>query len=254
MVPRGGSGALIYYQGAAEPETAEFLKRALKPGMVFVDVGAHLGEYTVLAADILKGTGHVHAFEPRPDIFELLNRNVQLNHCRNVTVRPCALWHENGVCDFEVTPEPAISAVRSVAAMRRGAKLIKVQAVTLNDYFAKWDVAKPNLIKIDVEGAELNVLQGARTVLEQPAGEAPMLLVEYEPPNQARFGRSFTEVYMFLVALGYNFYDWRKGNLVPVHKSGEDLVHTDNSPLLASTNLIAAKVPLAIFSTPNRCD
>jgi hypothetical protein len=53
LVASGGSGALIYYQGSSEPETADFIKQVLKPGMVFVDVGAHLGEYSILTGAIL---------------------------------------------------------------------------------------------------------------------------------------------------------------------------------------------------------
>jgi len=248
--PKGGAGALIYYQGATEPDTMEFFRRVLKPGMVFVDVGAHLGEYTVLAATILGRSGYVHAFEPRPDIFELLTRNIQLNHCRNVTVRPFALWHENGWCEFEVTPEPSVSAIRSVAPIRRGAKIIKVRAVTLDDYFARIPTCRPDLIKIDVEGAELHVLRGARSVLDRSAVEAPKLIVEYEPPNQARFGYSFTDVFAFLAGLGYNLYGWQRGRLVRVHKCGEDLVYVDASPVSPS-NLIAAKVLPAVSSMPN---
>ncbi len=247
--PRTGPGALIYYQGSSEPETANFIERVLRPGMVFVDCGAHLGEYTVLAATILKSSGHVHAFEPRPDIFELLTRNIELNRCQNVTVRPFALWHENGWFEFELTPEPSIGALRSAGTIRRGARLIKVQAVTLNDYFADRQMASPNLIKIDVEGAELHLLQGARSLLARPAGEAPVLIVEYEPMCLARFGYSFAEIFTFLRDLGYSFYEWRRGKLVPIDRRDGGLVRVDNSPLSPwkmtkvsdGPNLIAAK-------------
>src|ERR1039457_1211828 len=57
---QGGAGALLYYNGVSEPEVTEFIKHVLKPGMVFVDVGAHVGEHTLLAAKILEHSGHVY--------------------------------------------------------------------------------------------------------------------------------------------------------------------------------------------------
>jgi FkbM family methyltransferase len=241
LVARGGAGALIYYQGASEPETADFIKRVLKPGMVFVDAGAHLGEYTVLAGAILHSSGCVHAFEPRPDVFELLLQNVQLNHCQNVVARRTALWHERGVLEFELTPEPSTSALRIGRAARAGSSLIKVQAETLDRYFDDIKMAKPSLIKVDVEGAELHVLRGAQSLLAQGAERAPVLIVECEPPNLERFGCSFVDVYGFLRELGYGIYAWRQRTLVPV----------DASSIMPGGNFIAAKISPRISASPD---
>src|SRR5665213_715101 len=76
VAPKGGAGALIYYQGYSEPETARFLTAFLKSGMTFWDVGAHIGEYSLLAARSVGSVGHVHAFEQQPKVFEFLLRNV----------------------------------------------------------------------------------------------------------------------------------------------------------------------------------
>jgi FkbM family methyltransferase len=243
LVARGGAGALIYYQGASEPETADFIKRVLKPGTVFVDAGAHLGEYTVLAGAILHASGCVHAFEPRPDVFELLLQNVQLNHCQNVAARRTALWHERGVLEFELTPEPSTSALRIGRAVRAGSSLIRVQAETLDRYFDGPEMAKPSLIKMDVEGAELHVLRGARSLLAQAAEQAPILIVECEPPNLERFACSFADVYGFLRELGYGIYIWRQRTFVPV----------DASSIMRGQNFIAAKIPPRVSPSPYRC-
>src|SRR2546425_89628 len=69
LMTRSGAGALIYYQGASEPETANFIKCTLKPGMVFVDVGAHIGEYTILAAELVRPAGGGHPRVPHPPAF-----------------------------------------------------------------------------------------------------------------------------------------------------------------------------------------
>src|SRR5204863_4628396 len=86
FAPKGGAGALIYYQGNSEPETALFLTGFLKPGMVFWDIGAHIGEYSVIASKCVGTAGRVHALEPRPDVYEFLERNVVANGLSNVTI------------------------------------------------------------------------------------------------------------------------------------------------------------------------
>src|SRR5450631_1628394 len=112
LLPHGGAAALIYFQGASEPELANFVRKFLKPGMVFVDVGAHLGEYTILGASMVQSAGRVHAFEARPDTFEILARNIQLNAVRNVAAQACGVWKDEGFCEFEKTPDPSVSALR----------------------------------------------------------------------------------------------------------------------------------------------
>lgn len=206
LVAHGGPGALIYFAGASEPDVTELIRKLLKPGMVFVDVGAHLGEYTVLAAKILSGSGYVHAFEPRPDIFEILKQNIELNHCRSAKAYSYALWCKSDSYDFEVTPEPSVSALRPGGVTAPETGHITVRAVTLDDLFSRSPLAKPNLIKVDVEGAELQVLQGATSLLTLPQPEAPALIFEYGPENSKRFGYSSSEILVFLRELGYSIY------------------------------------------------
>lgn len=237
FVPHGGAAALIYYQGASEPEIAHFIRHFLKPGMVFVDVGAHLGEYTLLAATILEGSGYVHAFEPRPDTFEILMRNARLNRCRNIAAHANAVWHENGFCLFERTPDPSVSVLRPRGSTADGGRLIRVNAVTLDQYFANSQFIKPTLIKVDVEGAELYVFRGGRSLLTLPPPEAPVLIFEYGPANTGAFGYSADEICGLLRELGYTIYQWNRGMLVRLEKSPA-------IPKMSLTcNLVAAKIP-----------
>jgi FkbM family methyltransferase len=201
LLPHGGAAAMIYFQGASEPGLANFIRGFLNPGMVFVDVGAHLGEYTVLAASIVGDSGHVHAFEARPDTFDILTRNVEINGFRNVVTKPCAVWNEDGFCEFEETQDPSVSALRPDHEARRGGTLVRVKAVTLDHYFSENSFAKPNLIKIDVEGAELQVLKGASALLSSP--QSPVLVVEYGPRNASTFGYHADETCQLLRELGY---------------------------------------------------
>jgi FkbM family methyltransferase len=235
---RSGSGALIYYQGSSEPEIADFVRHVLKPGMVFVDVGAHQGEYTVLASKLLGCSGSVHAFEPHPGIGELLRRNVRLNECSNVVVCSEAAWDVEAVLGFELNPESSLSAVQGEHQGILGTKTIEVRTMTLDRYFANHSVAKPNLIKVDVEGAELHVLRGATSLLVLPPGQAPAVVFEYGPSNARRFGYAADDTVGFLRKHGYAVYSWHRGELVCMNGS-------PTLPRVDSTcNLIATKLSL----------
>jgi FkbM family methyltransferase len=236
LLPRSGAGALIYFQGASEPELSGFLKQYLKQGMVFADVGAHLGEYTILAASLVGNSGRVHAFEACPDTFEILGANIRLNLTENVTAYPWAVWKENGLTEFEKSPEPSTSALRPGHNSLQGGSLVQVRAISLDAHFGQIESRKPGLIKIDVEGAELQVLEGAKGLLSSPT--APDLVIEYGPRNTMRYGYSAEEVCHFLRNLGYSLYEWRDGEaLAPVM----DLPHRAETQ--DSCNLVATKIP-----------
>jgi FkbM family methyltransferase len=236
LTPKCGAAALIYYQGASEPETASYIERTLKPGMVFVDVGAHLGEYTVLAAKLVGRQGVVHAFEPNPNIVPVLTENLRINNCHNVRVYPFAVGDREGPCKFEVTLEPSTCALRPSGKTICGSTLIEVPVVTLDAVYGNGSMVVPSLIKIDVEGAELCVLRGAKSLLALPAPRAPILIFEYAAENTANFGYSPDEITQFLRELRYSVYEWKGGNTVPL-EACPNLPQTG-----LSCNLLAVKL------------
>jgi FkbM family methyltransferase len=208
QVPCCGAGALIYYQGYSEPETARFILGFLRPGMVFFDVGAHIGEYALLASRRVGPSGEVHAFEPQPTTLALLKNNVEVNGLRNVRLNGCAVSDRNEEVDFGVRAEPSLSSiVREVAGLGGDGLLcsMKVRSRTLDSYCQEcgcW----PDLIKIDVEGAELLVLQGAEGLLAAPPGRAPCLVFEHDEDNYSRFGYEFRDVLSILSRAGYRMF------------------------------------------------
>jgi FkbM family methyltransferase len=242
LLPHGGAAALIYLQGSSEPELTSFLRSFLKEGMVFVDVGAHLGEHTVLAASIVKDSGAVHAFEARPDTFEILTRNVAMNGFRNVVAKPWAVWNQNGPCDIEQTSDPSVSVLRPNEKRRSGGpQLLTVNAVSLDSYFEQSGAQKPALIKIDVEGAELQVLQGATGLLS--SFEPPAVVVEYGPVNTAAFGYAADEVCTFLRDLGYRINQLTDKGMIPVPGKPTLGATADTCNLVASKDAMAALLP-----------
>jgi len=151
-VPRGASGAGIYYRGWSEPELTSFLEHHLEPGDVMLDVGAHIGEFTLLAAS--RGAT-VHAFEPDPANAALLRVNLEDAGCSGaVTVHECAVTESDGAMRFLAHRNPSLSALWT--ADRAAGDALDALALPRVD-----------VIKIDTEGAELGVLRGATTLLQR---------------------------------------------------------------------------------------
>lgn len=165
VTPRDSLGAAIYLYGVMEVALTTFVGRALHPGDVFVDVGANAGYYTLRAAELVGPGGHVFAFEPSPLIGSLLRDNVQLNSLENVTVRGEAVWSSCGEVSFFPSSDPHNSGTSSVLAGRGpAAEHIKVPAVTLDSVVSNLR-SKLAFVKIDVEGGEAAVFQGAEGML-----------------------------------------------------------------------------------------
>ena len=211
---KGASAALIYYLGNSEPETAAFISGFLKPRMVFFDVGAHIGEYTVLGASFVGTEGQVHAFEAQPATAGLLRKNCEVNQLQNALVNPCAVTDHEGELEFDICSDPTMSAIATPARhWRRNLGRIRVPAITLDGYCERGGVS-PDLVKIDVEGAELRVLHGAVGILSQPL--PPAVLFECLAPTYKRFGYSPQDVIDFLRGFGYRIYRLAEdGKLVP---------------------------------------
>lgn len=140
----------------------EFRKRAalessLSEGGVFFDVGANVGFYTLLGA-VKVGAGRVYAFEPLPDNLRYLRTHVDTNGLSNVEIIEAAVAAASGTARFEEAASRAMGRLSDEGG-------IEVDVVTLDELVASGRVEAPDVIKIDVEGAELDVLKGAREIL-----------------------------------------------------------------------------------------
>ena len=204
-VPQSGSGALIYYMGCSEPELTAFLKRILKPGMIFFDVGAHIGEYVIVGATTVAPNGEVHAFEPDERNFNLLQNNVKMNNLSNVVLNFTAVYEENTTLELIQTQEPSTSHIASNSLIETGS-FQTVKAITLDSYKNNKGIDRVDVLKIDVEGAELFVLRGAETLLDKPKGKAPIVIFEYSQANCQRFGYHPDDIIKFLKSKGYTIW------------------------------------------------
>lgn len=161
-----------YWAGQHEVEVQRAIDELLRPGDTFWDVGAHIGFFSLIASRSVLPSGHVHAFEPYGPSRARLLTNLDLNNAGNVSVHPQAVAAKPGLAQFYAAREtPMWTLVRE---MGEGSS-IEVSCTTLDE---QADVlGGPTLVKVDVEGAEVEVLRGASRLFasERP----PSLIVEF---------------------------------------------------------------------------
>ena len=206
-------------------------------GDTFVDVGANVGYYTLLAAKLVGEEGRVIAFEPDPESFALLERNVRLNGFENVILEQKAVSNEPGTVRLYLAPENK-GDHRIYETRRQPREFVEVEAVTLDHYFSD-DLERIDFVKIDVQGADLAVLEGMTEIFD--ANQHLLLSVEFWPYGLREFGDEARDLLDFAVARDFRLYDFRAGEVEP-----EWLLRTYRLEEPLFTNLLFVKGRAAI--------
>jgi FkbM family methyltransferase len=173
--PYPSAGGLIYLEsplrakrraeGTFEPYVIAAVQRFVEPGMTFVDAGAHMGDFSLLAAKVMGNQGRVIAFEPEPQNFGWLERSVELNGYSCVECFQVALSDTNGEGNLFIGK--GIGKHTLVQTHPHEQETITVPVRTLDSVLNEIGQPSIDVMKIDVEGAELRLLHGAAGVLER---------------------------------------------------------------------------------------
>lgn len=199
-----------------EPETTSTITNFLKPGMAFADVGAYVGQYTLLAAGL---GATVHAFEADPQTYDLLAHNVATNMLRNVRVNHSAVSDQCGFATFYRGPADRMWG-GSLKPLEERATPASVPTVTLDAYAAQQGIGRIDLMKIDVEGAELQALRGARGILSTKP--RPTMVIEFCEKNQRAYGSTRTKLAEYLYAEGFELLRITPEGLRPYEPRADD--------------------------------
>jgi FkbM family methyltransferase len=191
---------LFFFGDYDERREADLISRVLAPGEIFWDVGANLGYFTLLAAACLRNTGQVVAFEPGRSAFDCLRANVSLNPFSNIVLCPAAVADREGEALLYRTPGSADGRANLFRPGAGQTESETVRTVTLDGWRRRQGLARPDFIKLDVEGAEPAALRGARETLA--TGE-PLLLVEMKEAICQALGTERTAIQEFLKPWGY---------------------------------------------------
>jgi FkbM family methyltransferase len=196
---RNRIGRALYREGIWEADVTKVITRCTATGMVAVDVGADIGYYTLLLARAVGPSGTVIAFEPIPDARRLLEQNIRTNNYRNVRVSSFGLATVEGESVLEAPLERSRLAMGK-AEPSAGDLVVKLRR--FDDLRNDIGVHRIDIVKIDVEGAEHEVLQGMTATLR---ADRPILIIEVHHEMLPLFGSTTVAFLSWLGDLGYEY-------------------------------------------------
>lgn len=160
-------GNTFYYYGYCEANLTNFFIRNLKEGDTFIDIGAHVGIYSMLAGELVGEKGEVHSFEPTPWTYSLLQENVK--QYPQVTLNNKAVSNKEEVVSFK-DYGPGYGAYNTAnkdgSTLKKSSKEIHIKTIVLDTYCKEKNI-KPTYIKLDAEGYEYSILQGMHYIFNE---------------------------------------------------------------------------------------
>jgi FkbM family methyltransferase len=199
----------VYFYGHYhERYEADLVQRLLTGDDVFWDVGANVGYFTLVAATALANRGQIVAFEPGKNAYARLVSNVALNPYQNIQAFPVAVTDREGEAVLHLLGDIADSSASLYPAAQAQAGQEVCRTVSLDHWLDSEGLRPPNLIKLDAEGAELAVLQGAAGLIQN---SPPLFLMEMEEKNLVAAGASKAAVAQYLTGCGYRAAHLSKG-------------------------------------------
>ena len=196
----------------------KLVKDIIKDGNIVVDIGANIGYFTLIFARLVGEKGKVFAFEPEPNNFNLLKKNIEINGYKNVNLINKAVSNKSGKIKLYI--DNVNYGGHSLIAEIPNRQSIEIESIKLDDFFSA--NKKIDFIKIDVEGAELEVLKGMSNLLNQK--DDIKILLEFNPLMLKSFGVTTQEYVNLLIRFNFKIYelDKKTENLKQI-KSQHDL-------------------------------
>jgi len=178
-----------------EPHIVSFLEDQVSKNMIFFDIGAHFGYYTLLSHKLIGKGGRIIAFEPSPIPFDFLKRNIGINKIKNIKIENLLVGNDN---DQHLFYHSGLGGTMSSIKPSNNLPLsIKIFSTTL-DYYCEKNKLYPDFIKIDVEGAELLVIKGMNKILQR---KNLKILIELHKPQLSQ--QKINSLYYILRKSGF---------------------------------------------------
>lgn len=181
-------------------ETEKFLKKHIKEGDTVLDLGANIGYYTCLFAQIVGKNGHVYAFEPESYNFGILEKNIKENKFQNVTLEKKAVSNKNGIVKMFLSES---TTDHRIYDSHENKEFVNVDMITLDDYFKK--NVKIDFIKSNIQGADFSALMGMIDLLER--SKNVKIMIEFDPGMITEFGLSPSKFIDFFIERGFKIFD-----------------------------------------------
>jgi FkbM family methyltransferase len=179
--------------------------------MVVFDIGANIGYYTLMISRLIAPDGMVHSFEAATSTYNRLKEHIHINNFNNILFHHSAVSDNNGQSVIYCADESNTGESR-LESFKGFKKKESVNCITLDTYIEKEAVEKVDFIKIDVEGAEMLVIKGALSLLNN---YRPVVMLEINPLYLSRMGSDVTTLISTITDIGYNMFHFQQGALEP---------------------------------------
>ena len=189
----------LYFLGDYEKPEIDYLSAFLKPGNVFIDIGANIGLFSLNASKIVGNNGKVYAFEAFPPNYKQCKENILLNNFQNIIVENKAISSQNSTMEILYNEKDKNIGMASAFLKDFTSKEI-VESITLDQYSSNQNITKIDLIKIDIEGGEFDAILGMTKVLTELK---PQVLIEINHKTLQDSGHSETEIINLLSKFNY---------------------------------------------------
>lgn len=234
-LPHTSNASLLFYRTNSDPSLVALLQTLLYPRMTFLDVGAHIGEFTLIGAQMVGLEGKVIAVEPLPPCAEAIRRNAAMNGLNQVKVYDGALGDYSGKIGFQSDSERSSGWI----AVQPNQVAFETPCWTLDDFFPVAGIAKADVVKLDAGGNELAVLRGGAKTLG--AGKIGVLVMKLYHPKvtRDRFDYDARESVELLREWGFQMKLVVRADAFPIFRPEDMNDHFD--PLVYCHLLVATK-------------
>lgn len=236
-------------EGVWEPALTDFYIRNIAAGMTYLEIGANIGYFTVLASTLVGHTGRVHAFEPEPKAFSLLTLNCRTNHCSYLCeLIPLAVSNVNRACTLNSFQHnfgsSSLSELPEALLLEFGEQSVPqtVQCTTLDAFYVNRDLVF-DFVKIDAEGAEPLIFEGGKSFLSRCTHNATIFAVEYNPQAIKGLNREGTWFINELLGMGYFVWKMSPNGTLQRLERADDVDTWCNSQLILSRKSDAVQPP-----------
>lgn len=227
--------ALVMASGMYERGTTWLFTKLLKRGSVVVDLGASFGYYTLLTSRVVNLEGRVFSFEPDPISYDILLKNVHMNKCTNVITVNKAISDRRGKAKFYIHKyHDRSSLYKNYNSVRE----VIVDTISLDEYFED-KAYKIDLIKMDIEGAEMFALEGMTQILAN--NRDLKIITEFYPLALEKAGCPPAEFLKALTSYGFRLYRINERDCSITYVNLNDLVNEAETGRLRSTNLLCVR-------------
>ena len=219
---RAVSSEMLNFSNYEEEET-KILFRCISPDDVIFDIGANIGWYSLLIASIYP-KAQVFAFEPMPQTYNQLCKNIKLNDLKNIETHKIGFFESEKEISFYFNPNLTVATSIKNILDDENIHTVKGHVVKLDSFTQQNEIKKLDFIKLDVEGAELFVIRGG---LETLAQYTPIIFMEMLRKWSAKFGYHPNDLITLIQPLGYQCFKIQDSRIIEIHSIEEDTDETN---------------------------